>query len=125
MENSSVFNENMEVVHTRKIDKKLPLELQEELNNLSNEEFAVSAFAVRETKSFLEQLISRELPLPKFLTPYQEGNIDLVLIEWNNPKICIVTIGNPEEIKMETANHKWSLPPSHEVVIVSIQKLFK
>jgi len=102
----------------------LPPNLQEELTNLSVGEFAVSSLVIQKVKSLLVQLISKSLPLPSFLTPVQNGNPNLVFVEWSSPHFLIMTLGNSDEIKIETKTHEYSLPSSSDIVLLSLQNYF-
>jgi len=94
-------------------------ELQEELQAI---QLLLSKSLFEQLKSLLELLHSKKIAMPSFLTPYQEGNPDLVLIEWESPKFAIVTLGKKEEIRFEKTNQTLILPNDNEIVLSCIQK---
>ena len=90
-QNHSDFASNSRCTQNSQHFSNFPLELQSELTSLKTEH-KMSERLLQKLDKLLNILFANNIPLPSFLTPFQEGNRDVMYVEWNRPCFAILTL---------------------------------
>lgn len=105
-----------------------PQHLKRELEFLSSCEPPISPPLLKKLNSFMKLLLSKQIPTPTFLTPYQVGNPDIVSMEWETPFV-ILTFDQSDtshdigtRVTVETTTQNYILPDTNDVIIPTLEK---